>query len=127
VHGGVRWVAGWHARGSPGLIWVLAPVDSTRRGDKMIDGVKPQCAAARSFRAVHEHAWRQEPCGSRPRHIWTLGLARMSITLLGSVVVARQGGQIGDWGQRPIAQAGQDVTGAAGQLAGYRQGRPGGG
>lgn len=39
---------------APGLIWVLA--SGVGAVDKMIDGVVPGCAAARSFRDVHAEA-----------------------------------------------------------------------
>src|SRR2546426_7135449 len=81
-------------------------------------------AAARSLEAVQAvGAWRQAPCGSRPRSICVMtGRRARALAWLGGSCDRRLGVRVAcNGGERFVAELTQDVVGAPAELARNRE------
>ena len=107
---------------APSLIWVLEPATG-RSGDMMLDGVFPRAGRGRAVFQGRPAAgpWRQARCGQ-------LAAAHLRRWAARARVASRSGhlakAGLSDRREACVAERGQGVAAAAGQLAGHAQGGP---
>jgi hypothetical protein len=109
-----RWWGAACACGRPALSGCTDPPGS---GDKMIDGVSPECAAAQFWRPSTNQPWRQGARGRWPQHI-CLPVGRARTSHLGQATAATGRSSTGTSAASPRHQG---VAHPPGELACHRQ------